>query len=159
MNRSEYLDEVCRLVNMAIKEAGKLEALNWLYEAEDLVEHPWLEDRDKCLQILEVSPNWRSYFLSLQNGCNSNTEDDGDDINELLENIACSAMFEDCNDILGRIVEADEQITEAKKTLDAIAHQIGNTENEIAAARAALENEVAEAEAEDAEEEEDPSAS
>jgi hypothetical protein len=140
MTKQEYLDEVCKLVSKAATEAGGLDkALDWLHDAEDLVSHPWLDEKKKVMQILQLSPNWNSYFFCIQNGCIGDIEHDAEDIHQMLENLACSAMFADCEEIIERVLQADERIKKAMEHLAQVSKDLG-FKVEIDKARREFEN-------------------
>lgn len=153
MTRSEYLDEICKIVTTAIKAVGKVEAEAWLDESEEVVSHPWLDEQEKCLQILELSSNWDAFFLEMLDECDM-SESIGNSFSKALENITCAAMYADCRSIFDRVMEADEQIQQAKQTLELAAHRLDNVESEIAAARREFEQDIIDEEREAAEAEE-----
>jgi DNA anti-recombination protein RmuC len=141
MTRSEYLDEICKIVTTAIKAVGKVEAKAWLDESEEVVSHPWLDEQEKCLQILELSTNWDAFFLELLDECDP-SDNIGNSFAKALENIACAAMYADCREIFDRVIEADEQVQQAKRTLIAAAHRLDNVEAEITTARREFEQDI-----------------
>lgn len=158
MTRQEYLDAICKIVSIAVRAVGKIEAKNWLEESEEVVSHPWIDSQEMCLQILEHSPHWHAFYFQLDDEC-APLETWGDSFARMLENFACAAMYADCGDIIDRIVAADARLAEAKKVLEEAAQHLENVEAEIGSARVALENDILEAEAaaaaaEDADEDE-----
>lgn len=126
MTKQEYLDEICRLVSLAATETGAIDkALDWLHDADALVTHVWLDDREKCLQILELSPNWLAFFICVQNGCIGNVEEEAENFNDMLGQLACSAMFDDCEEIINRVLQADAEIKAAEERLAEVAKRHG----------------------------------
>ncbi|MFQ5339944.1 MAG: hypothetical protein ACE5F6_00200 [Anaerolineae bacterium] len=126
MTKQEYLDEVCRLVSLAATEMGAIDkALDWLHDADSLITHVWLDDRKKCLQILDLSPNWLSFFVCVQDGCIANVQDEAESFDEMLEQLACSAMFSDCEEIINRVLQADAEIESAEERLAEVAKRHG----------------------------------
>lgn len=141
MNRKEYFDEICKIVSKALAQVGKVDAFELLQNNDDVVSHPWLDDRNMCLQILDVTPSWEAYLYEIENGC-VQLEDDALNVTEFLENLACSAMLEDCREIIERLNDEDASLAAAQANLEKAAMDLEGLDQRITTTCASFMEEV-----------------